>query len=59
MPYQEKLAVRGIAPYMQSGEAIPSILAGTTPNAPSIVPLKERISSWIKANQSKLKSLFQ
>ena len=38
MPFSDSEAAIGIVPYMQSGEAMPRRLAGTTPAAPKRAP---------------------
>ncbi len=43
MPFSENEAAMGMVPYIQRGEAIPSRLAGTTPNTP-------RRLFWIETN---------
>ena len=47
IPLREKEAARGMVPYMHSGDAIPSRLAGTMPHSPIRLSLMERSTPWI------------
>ena len=47
IPLREKEAAREMVPYMHSGEAIPSTLAGTTPSRPIRLWPMRRNSPWI------------
>ena len=46
IPCRAKEAAMGIVPYIQSGEAMPSRLAGMTPRAPRRRLAKERNRPW-------------
>ena len=47
IPFSEKEAAIGIVPYMQRGEAIPKIHAGTIPNKLNFFSFNEAKRSWI------------
>lgn len=46
-PLRDSAAASGMVPYMHSGEATPSTLAGTTPHTPQRPPFSLVTARWI------------